>query len=1630
MADLSSTQELLGGLATDKDVSPDLTKKKKFDAFYAAASSTEGDKEKVYDRILEEMKSQGYSDYVEKVRGEWTQEQDAYAKTFTKEKLEDPYLSPEEKKAVFDAYRSGDMVDPSLRTQFIERSSEKNLGHTQADTLSQDTRQSLQINIVQNPEKIAAGSKQDVERAEQQRTFLQKLSEAGGKVVDAGLEWTKYAADNPAKALSGLVDVAHTLGSGLAHTTAGGFAGLWMIGQENAEEANGLIQQINKSIYRGDGESYEKGMAALSALGELIDVPFKALADESYDATGSPLVGSLVYAVPQAFSYAAGGYTGTKAALKGAKASVAAKEALKAASPFSGVKGKEYEEIIGPSGEAYYKKKIKEATGIRIEPVIHDINLVEPNTPAAIVGATNPIAATQIGASAVKDTTGKLADSMGTTRAELLNTWLLPKIDPELQTHYPDIYEALVKKDLQAEQMFRDTEIDNYLFDSSRIDGSIDKYFQVMQEQSSAYMNLANSHVERAGDIIRGKVKFTRNDGYGWTDKYEVFAAANKLNKSLRDQGLWSRKGSDLSHGYQWSQIKVDYDDFTKEYSIVWDFNRKYDAEQDLFFGNDVLRADFGPWDATGLASTDIGKWLFNPSTRLPKWLTEGMSRADIRASRIEKLFATTLKDDILRHGTGKELAAAIYKGEELQKYLSVSDIKEMFPHLPESKVKNVITGYNSYRRLADYMYQLSNRSVRSHYIKSGNYGMYNGDEFVGIGRQVKEADFEKNGPPQKVWDFSSDSSLPVGETLERPGWTLAKLYRPIYKEGQAFSYAWVQNAEGPVPRQVLPKIDGYFPHINKEPYYISIRPKEVYMDGKLVTDPQELSNYNETIGVARTEKEAIEYAKRIQAENPEAVVWHRPERYDDVNDTITNLDIAKFNLDVTKSRKKERLTLPDGSFGRIEDPAVAMFDRMQQVVRLDAWKDIDLEFRSRFKEAYKDFLTGGQFPSEQFPLRRPIDPAPEVSKAYNSAIKLLEHYKTQQHMATTSEKWHKAFLIGMAKKLEGVPAIADWVRKQSGGSGITGLATKLATMKYIHLNPYRQWLLQPAQVTELVPMALATGNTKFISDASSLIHPLFQAILGEADSLPGAVKDFLKSDIHKSTGLSKEEFARVVEAFKRTGIPTGIDLNSVLHGVFREAGRGLEETLPQRVGEGIKKGVMFAPNVGKTLGFSGAELLNNMFLFLYAKGDFETRFPDKKWDDPHNLEMIAAKALSTGNTMMGRGDQLPYQHGTMRAVMQFMTYPHKAILQPFMSKSLTPKEKIAMFTARTFLFGTKRLSGVTGLERILNATVPQEAVLPAEMNEGEPGTREQVLEILSNGLLNTVTNKFINTFFDQGPALTDLDLAKSVNPIGDTGIPYGDFVMGMYDFMAGNKDFSRTMPFLSGISSFHDTYNDLSAIWSAAPLEEMSPQQYIQSLGKITEWASGMNNFEKMQLMKEIEDYQTRTGQKLGFSLTTAEAIAKVFGVQSEKEQVLFDISKIEKDRKQYLDDTARRIIKDLHAVEDFYGQNEGQSLADFNEYAKDRYARIGFLVNLYAKDGMKEELLEQVWKLDAQRQQEGLPSIVSRIMKRHEYKFDQYRQREIKILERIRQSDPNAAETLEYMFKDVENFDEEETN
>lgn len=1665
MAEFSDILEYDAGNTPPPKAAPKIDPRQaKKDAFYATAISGTTEHEKVYNQILDDINKQGYSDLVENIRGNWVKEQEDYNKKYVIDNIQDPNVPLEKKKAVIEAYRDGGLVDKNLQTKFVEGMSSLDAGYNKEDTAAQEHKMLegpqpngleysidpttgkrmlvIQMSGSATPE---AGSDTDIANGETQRGFLDQARQFGIAVKEATVygfnrEWEISNARHSAKDGTLITDTwatARTIGSGLAHTAVAGYAGIFAIDPKDASAADAIVKDIQKNIYRGNGEGYEKNMAALAELGKLIDIPFKAMGDWAYETFDSPFAGSMFYAVPQAFGYSAAGYVGVKATLKGAELSVAATKALKAGLPWNASDKKlaeQYDIELGPSGETYYKEKVKQATG-RVEPTITNINEIDPDSPAGVIGMTNPRAAVEMGVSAVRDITGKVADSMDTTKAEILSTWLLSKPDPELKEIFPDIYEALIKRDKMAETLFKDADIDPKLFDTTAINDSVDKYFSIVKEQTEATMNLASSHVALAGDTLNGKIVFTRNDGYGWADKYEVFAAAKKLNNSLKEAGLSSKKkGESDTGGYQHSQIKAVFDDTTKEYHLEWEFNRKFDPIEDTWFGAGGASAKFGPWNVNALAASDFGKWLLDPSTRLPEWTTAGFARADIRATRTEKFFVQNMRERILSHKGNKELAQAIYKSEEQGKVFTTKELQEMFPHLSQDKFKGIVEGYTSFRRLDEYLWNITNRGVRAHHIRIGNKGLYNGDEFVGIGRKVLVKDLKT--PPLEAYDLGGKIGVPfTGEkylTENGKQLTLVQLDSPLFKDGSVYRYAYVDNANGPLPKQIVPQIAGHFPHINKEPYYISGHPSTMKIDGKEVDynadTVQEMREYAQTFGVARTQKEADEFAARLAKEKPDWTFWGRAERYDNVDDTLTDIRLSKFNLDAAKARREERLRTIDGSLGRIEDPLVAMHKRMQEIIRLDAWKDIDFEFRRSFTNSYKQFTKEGKFPESAADLVPLDNPSRIESRQFSSAKRLLENYLLQQHLATTGEKWQKSLFMHTARALEDIPIIADFVRAGAKGQGLTGIANKIATIKFIHLNPQRQWLVQPAQVTELVPMALATGNTKFVGYANQVAIPLFSAILGKTKLAGIEVNEFFTKNRHEGTGLSKEEFDNLVDAFEKTGIPFAIDLNSVLHGVLKDAGRGIDES-PLEKAAATAKGVgMFIPNISKTLGFSGAELLNNIFLFLYAKGDFETQFPNKKWNDPHNLENIATKAWAVGNTMQGRSSIFPYQKGALRSIMQFASYPQKAIMQPFSSKFLTTREKVALFTTRAFLFGKKGISGVTVLGNAIDAAIPKDAVIPSEL-PGQPDYDRNIIKSWwENGMLNEMLNGILHMSFDKpSGAKTQIDIRKDINPLGETGVPYGEIVLSLYKLAKQEKDFSKTIPSFSAISSIHDVANDMITLWQVKPIEKWDNTDYLKFTAQIADVASGMNNYEKAMAMNIVKDYEFKSGQKLGLTLTNSEVILKYFGIDSAKVTVAFDLMEIEKHRNKYMDDTARKIINSLASVEQFYGTKEGKAGVD-NSAILQEQARINFLVSLYAKDGTEVELMEKVMAMDKKREQAGVGSILRKIMSRHDLKYDQYRLLSAKSLAKIRESDPAAAQVLEAMQYEIRHPNETE--
>lgn len=1322
---------------------------------------------------------------------------------------------------------------------------------------------------------------------------------------------------------------------------------------------------------------------------------------------------------------------------------------------------------------------LKESKGVPVGEIIY----FDKDAPVGVVSRINKPEAADLLSTAVKSP--KIADAIGTSKTGIVEVNLLPKLDASLEKVYPDIYEKIVAADRQTLYYFDANKVDPYLFDVTAIKGDVDMHYRIMREQSEVTPNMASSYVEDTGRALRWKQVFGKEANRGFDDPLEAMDARDKLieriarnySEELTGKSYDSLRNAELKklHNKVGDKVHIFVDPDSKEAFLKWEGARLYDPAVDTFLGYGATSAKLAHWEVGSLANTSVGKWFYEPAARLPKWITAGFARASMRATNMEKVWAEMMRQEVLATRPRRELAQAIYKTEEVGENLSINGLREMFPTMGSKDFKSLVNGYFNYRRLIDYQYMVINDVYRTQKVTAGFKGLFDSNgNHLGLGRPVKPEDpivdadgvltpgkklliGSDGGEVRQVYDFSLIDQVDeaTGQTtkvqkgavdtatFDVNSVEVYKLDRPIKRDGQVFEYG-INVKEGQVPTELLPKIPGYYPHINDEHYFIKAIPKSLILNGKRIpNDAEHAALYAEhagTVNVARTQKSGEALAAKLSKENPDfdyKVVFERSE----IDDTLrTSLDTIKYAQDVAKSRREERLTLPDGTLGRLEDPAVALDQRMNQAARLYAWKDIDFEFRQQFLKEY-GHLTKGVFPRTAADIELPPNVADDFNeKMYKNALNIFEQYtKQQRHAETLLDPIWQSATLNIGRFMEEVSPVSSDILKNLSHKRepVLSSALKLATLKYIHLNPLKQYIIQPAQLWELNALAASMGNLRFSRDLANLTGGLFaDAITRGSDKISPAFKKLLRDTGHVPTGYSAKEYQEILDAFWNSGIPKSIDLNAMLDGVFKSASDELDVGAVKHATDraaAIARGVIQVP---KQLGYNPAELINQIGLWLYARSEFIRLNPKKVWNDPHNLELIAEKAWGVGNTMLTRASLLPYQEGTMRAFMQFTAVTNKGTMQPLVSKFLTKEEKTRLAAIRIAAFGEK---GIVALPLAIEAIKYQhykntENATPSEIAEDTPS--DQFYKFAERGLHDLFINKLLNLMFrpEEGGPKTDLMLTKNMALGTETGIPMGDFFRDLYKWAKGEGKASDVMPFLPATAAVFDTFNVFWDLLQAKEWEEKQEKgRTIEYILKTSEFASGYSNFEKGLAMLHYDSIVSKHKGDMQIAATNVEAVAKMLGIPSYKEDALYTVLKQDAKLKKEIQNSVKKAIASLHAIEDVYDGAAGrEGPATAEEVAKryhDLAQRVKHLSAIYAGVHLESEFEEEFWRQLDKEHKDTMDGVISRMMNRHGKEYDKNRREMYEKLNMMKQSgDKKLADLISNLAFEIENVDKEE--
>jgi hypothetical protein len=777
---------------------------------------------------------------------------------------------------------------------------------------------------------------------------------------------------------------------------------------------------------------------------------------------------------------------------------------------------------------------------------------------------------------------------------------------------------------------------------------------------------------------------------------------------------------------------------------------------------------------------------------------------------------------------------------------------------------------------------------------------------------------------------------------------------------GHEFSYGLIDGTKAKLdilPRNVLPKIPGYSPIKTTEHFFVERTPIKAVIDGKDITNPELLRTRKVTIGAARTEFEARKLMEEFQAKHPDDVINYRAERGASfervVKEHEAHADVLRQSM-----QRGERLPTINGP-ARIEDRLKTLVDTTQALARQNALLPWEQATRESFVKDYGDFLPGGEFPNSIDDIVALPNMTREEAKQFANAQAVYHRYAKVKSFETLGDGVWKDVFHNVADVLEKFKIPAPLVRDLANkGNLLAEIPKQVASTLFIHLNPIRQWIIQPAQVLEMYAIS-PLNAPKNLANLSAFR----MALASEAPILKGKGLIFKDAASKAVVGMDKREFNATLDAIKTSGILQSVDLNMLVHGVVSDASKSLKPTHWETAYNSITAAPKAVTRGARMVGFDFAELNNRIGMWLQVKDIWKEQNPGKDWNTLEARETIAVEALKLSGAM-NRAGSLPYQSGALSVVMQFAAISQKITMNLLQDNAtiLSPLQRSKLAAARATLWGAKY--GMIG-----------GAAAYYFIDRSENEVIKEYAEVFKRGLADRATNMLMEALTDSE---ADISVGKSMTPYGQrtTGMPYIDTAFEMAKLFDDNPQ-GPSIPALAMATTLGETIDKMQS-WFIT--KDVTGESWNKAVWEATKVASGMNNFAKSTLMLAIGDKITKNGNHLGMKATAGEAIAQAFGFSTWNEENLWESASLVGDHEKEKKEMATNIYNWI--------QNQDKELAGVD--ITQRYDMINSFLSVLRDDNRFTEtdiqdIAGQVFDLDKQVHGTVKDSVMNKLYKNY---------------------------------------------
>lgn len=1213
---------------------------------------------------------------------------------------------------------------------------------------------------------------------------------------------------------------------------------------------------------------------------------------------------------------------------------------------------------------------------------------IPPNSPLEVTNVANPKKGQQLGTAAVIDTTGNIAEAVGVDRGTIVNEEVFPKLFPkDVEKAHPDLMEELSKYDTIIREQIQEFKYDPNIINATNREIETGKIFQIMKESRTPYYNQSMSLFNETDKLFEGKAVYGRNGSVGFKKEIDAQKAFSTLKESI-DQLPDDLKGN-------LSLVKYD-----KQYFIEHQWKKEYNETADLIFGKESIQTSMtlGPkkFDLSGISRSYLGRWLF-PTGRFPTKIEQGALRGIERAAALRKTLIDPIRDKIATTTHGRELNYLIDNAEELGKdYYSKAEMSGMFPKLSVDEINHLFETHTYWRRQQQYNHSFLNMFEKENLLARKMQGVYdhNGNYLGAASSEISEKELSlvhQHKDIASVWDYETNSAVAFSQqNLEKSGKTLVRMNEKIIGDkGEVYHYGLVGGKIqlNMLPKEVLPRLPGYSGRRTNVSWYVDKIPTKLTINGYLESNHELLrENYTETKAAARTEIEANKIAEQLRADNPDHIIEVRPERTENFGRVMTDYQIHQEFLQHSMKRG-ERLPSLNGP-ARIEDRMLTLLNTTNRISRIGAFRAWDEAFQTAFTKGYAKF-TKGQFP--QYATN--ISPLPnmgrELQKEYKSAHTLFKFYERMKNNETRGDFLWTQGLHSIADILEKWKIPAEFLR---GNHQNPLMITKtIATAGYIHFAPIRQWLVQPAQQLEMYAINPVTAAKNFSNMMAIRMY------LGSESKVMAPFKEQMQA-ITKQVAIhmTDKEFMENVTAIRKSGMLQSVDLNSIVHGVFREIDRGLVENTPERIWKDIATTSKVIPRFMRTVGFDAAELTNRIGNWLQVKDIWIEKNPGKDWKTREAQETIASEAAKLSGAM-NRAAQLPYQEGVLSVFFQFAAINQKMLMNLIQDNAtiLSGSQRARIAAARIGLFGFKY-------------GIPGGAVAYYFIEKSNDPLVKQNAEKIKRGAIDYAANRGLAAIVEPY-SKPDLAIGKILSPYSPGFLPYFDVAWETMKLFDGKPDGPR-YPAFGMISSFGQAIEDMQGWWT---VRKVTPDTFPRMMAEAAEVASGFNSVIQGKLMLASKDKVTRMGNQYGLTFSREEAVAKMLaGIGTQKEEDLWQMVQINQDIQKTKKDMAKTFESQMKNMTAKLGSPEyEQQQQRFNSLISMMDDPVHFSL------ADKLDVIDEFYKIDRKNQTTINQSIMVEHWKYHMEKATQERQQLNDIMNRT--TDPTTHKYMDALNK-----------